>query len=467
MTPRASLLASLVALLTACQLQDDVIATRLPSLSSAGSASVGGAAGTVGGAGGGGAAGQACVGFAPTLSLAVGEQREETCAGWIARRAFSHAICSCADLDVLAVLASSPLDSSVAGPLEDDDRKGAAIGVNGNYGGGEYVRIDGSFTVSGTAAMASRGGIDVAADLRLAAPASAAGPIFIGRDAWLLEAASSKSLVTVLRDLHLGPNGSIGGAGPAIALGRTVHESFEVAPPCECANETLVDIDGVVSQGMTQNDNGRFGLALDALSDVTSPKQLTLSCGRFALRQISGEAEIALRIAGRVILVVDGDVEAGRKFSLELEPGAALDLFIGGNLTISGESLIGDNTRPAATRVYVRGAGDIALPGTARFSANLYAPHAELTVLALGDVYGAAFGAAVKSLGPLLAHYDRAVLQADADCAVAPPARCSSCDQCGAAKTCVAGVCTTCATDDDCCFPLVCAAGACQPLGTD
>lgn len=459
MTPRPSRLASLVALLTACQLQDDLIATRLPSLSNGGSASVGGAAGAI--------AGEACEGFIPTLSLGVGDQRQDTCAGWIARRAFSHAICSCADLEVLAVLASSPLDSSVAGPLADEDRRGAAIGVNGNYGGGEYLRIDGSFTVSGTAAVVSRGGIDVAGDLRLAAPVNAAGPIFVGRDAWLLEAASSMSLITVLRDLHLGPSGSIGGTGPAIALGKTLHESFEVAPPCECANEELVDIGGVVSQGMSQNDNGRIGLALDALSNVASPKQLTLACGRFALQGISGDAEIALRIVGRVILVVDGDVEAGRKFSLELEPGAALDLFIGGNLSVSGESLIGDNTRPAATRVYVRGAGNIALPGTARFSANLYAPHAPLTVLALGDVYGAAFGASVRSLGPLLAHYDRAVLQADADCAAAPPTRCSSCDQCGAEKTCVAGVCTTCATDDDCCFPLVCAAGVCQPLGTD
>jgi hypothetical protein len=457
MTPRAPLLASMVALLTACQLQDDPIATRLPGLPNGGSSSVGGAAAA--------GAAETCGTFTPTLSMVVSGQRQEACAGWIARRAFSHAICSCGDLDILAVLASSPLDSSVAGEVED--RRGAAIGANGNYGGGEYVRIDGSFTVSGTAAVASRGGIDVAGDLRLSAPVDAAGPLFVGRDAWLLEAASSMSLITVRRDLHLGPSGSIAAAGAAIALGKTSRESFEIAPPCECANEALVDIDGVVGQGMTQNDNGRIGLALDALSNVASPRQLTLSCGRFALQGISGEAEIALRIVGRVILVVDGDVEAGRKFSLELEPGAALDLFLAGSLSISGESLIGDNARPAATRVYVLGAGDIELPGTARFSANLYAPHAQVTVLARGDVYGAAFGAAVSSLGSLLAHYDRAVLQADADCAIAPPARCDSCDQCGAEKTCVAGVCTACATDDDCCFPLVCAAGACQTLGTD
>jgi hypothetical protein len=463
MNRSASLFALTFTLLTACRLPDDPIATRLPSLSSGGSASMGGA----------GSSGDACTGFSPTLSMALdGGARQETCAGWLARRAFSHAICSCGDLNVFAVLASNALDSSTQGTeeeeeQEDKERKGAAIGVNGNYGGGEYVRVDGSFSVSGSGDVASRGGIDVAGDLRLAAVTSAAGPIFVGRDAWLLGATSSMSLATVGRDLHLGPSGSLAASGATIALGKTSHDSFEIAPPCECAEEKLIDIDGIVAQGMSQNDNARLGLALDALNEVVSPTQLTLSCGRFALRKISGDAAIALRIAGRVVLVVDGDVDAGRRFSLELEPGAALDLFIRGNLSVSGESLIGDNTRPAATRVYVLGAGDIALPGTARFSANLYAAHAKLTVLALGDVYGAAFGASITSLGPLLAHYDRSVLQADASCGISPPNQCSSCDQCGAGKTCMAGACGACATDNDCCFPLVCEAGACQPLGRD
>lgn len=459
MTYRVPATALMVALLAACQLPDDVIATRLPSSAS------GGAAPTAG-AGAAGESSRDCGGFAPTLSVAVSaSERQETCAGWLARRAFSHAICSCGDLDVLAVLASNVLDSSVTDAVED--RKGAAIGVNGDYGAGEYVRIDGSFTVSGTANVVSRGGIDVAGDLRLAAPTSAAGPIFVGRDAWLLGATSSMSLATVVRDLHLGPNASLTATGAAVTLGKTSHESFEVTPPCECAEDKLVDIGGVVAQAMTQNDNVSLGLGLDALSNVASPTRLALSCGRFALREISGQAAITLHIGGRVILVVDGDVEAGRGFSLELEPGAELDLFIRGNLSVSGESLIGDNTRPAATRVYVLGAGDIALPGTARFSANLYAPHAPLTVLALGDVYGAAFGKSIRSLGPLLSHYDRAVLRADLDCASAPPTGCVSCEQCGAAKTCVANVCTGCTTDKDCCFPLACEAGTCRPLGTN
>lgn len=456
-----ALLAVTAGLLGACRIRDDLIATRASSSAEAGASS-----GGAGAAGNAGAPPEICSGFVPTVSTTLaGSTRQDTCAGWIARRAFSHAVCSCGDLDVLAVLASDARDSS-AEPT-DPDRIGAAVGVNGNYAGGEYVRIGGSFTVAGAEPLASRGGIDVAGDLRLAAPTDAAGPLFVGRDAWLLGATSSLSLATVGRDLHLGPNGSLEALGPVVAGGATLHEAFDIAPPCECADAELVDIGGIISEGLSRNDNARVGLALDALTDFAKPVELGLSCGRFALRRIAAESAVTLRIGGRVVLFIDGDVDVGRSFSLQLEPGAELDWFIRGNLSVSGESLIGDESRPGATRVYVLGSGDIAQPGTARFSANLYAPRAHVTIGALGDVYGAVFAATVTSLGPLLAHYDRAVLEADEQCAAPPPTRCTSCDQCGAGKTCVGAACAACTSDSDCCFPLVCEMGACQAMNAD
>jgi hypothetical protein len=486
-------LALFAGLVATCQLRDDVIATRLERLGDGGSLANGGAgtanggagtanggagtangdagtangdAGTANGdAGSAGASNEICANFVPTLMTAVGAGRlEETCAGWTARRAFSHAICSCGDLEVAAVLASNGLDSSTG--AEEEERSGASIGVNGDYGGGEYVRVDGSLTVLGGVPVESRGGIDVAGDLRLVAPASAAGPIFVGRDAWLLGTTSSSSLATVGRDLHLGPNGSLG--GPAVVVGgATVRDPFELPPACACAEDELIDIGGIVEQGMSLNDNVRQGLSPDVLRDVENATEITLSCGRFAFREISGDAAIALRISGRVLLFVDGDVAAGRRFSLELEPGAALDWFIRGSLSVSSESLIGDNERPGAVRMYVLGDGAIALPGTARFAANLYAPRAPLTVGLLGSVYGAAFAAAITSQGPLLAYYDRTVLRADDDCGLSAPTRCNACDQCSTGKACVGGVCTACVTDADCCFPLACEAGACQPPGAN
>jgi len=252
-----------------------------------------------------------------------------------------------------------------------------------------------------------------------------------------------------------------------VVVGTTLHEAFDVTPPCACAAEQLLDVGGIVTQGLTRNDNGRIGLNLASLSAVQSPQQLALACGRFALKEISGDPAISLHVGGRVLLFVDANVDAGRNFSLQLDPGAELDWFIRGNLSVSGEALIGDNARPGATRVYVLGAADIALPGTARFSANLYAPHARVSVGPLGDVYGSVFAASITSLGPLLAHYDRALLRADERCEAPAPTSCNRCEQCGAAKACVGGSCSACATDADCCFPLVCEMGACQALGAD
>jgi len=402
----------------------------------------------------------------PDVSEAVsGDPRRATCAGWIARRAFSHAVCSCQDLNVLAVLTTDGRDSS----SEDTgvDRVGAAVGVNGSYPGGEYVRIGGSFSVLGPKQLSSRGGIDVAGDLRVAPAVSAAGPISVGRDAWLLQSASSLAIATVGRDLHFGPNGALTALGLVVAGGATSHETFTLAPPCACAADDLIDIAGIVSEGLARNDNPRLGLGIDALKSAASPTQLALSCGRFALSGISAEAAVSVRIAGRVLLFVDGDVELGRDFSLQLDPGAEVDWFVRGNFSVSGEALVGDNARPGATRVYVLGARDVSLPGTARFSANFYAPHANITIGALGDSYGAVFGASVSSLGPLLAHYDRSVLKADEHCALAPPSSCSRCDQCGTASACVDGACQACVADSDCCFPLVCEMGACRALNAD
>jgi hypothetical protein len=256
------LLAFAATFLGACQLRDDLIATRLDSTADGGSSSFGAG----GDAASAGHPAEICTGFVPLVSPTLADDgRREICAGWLTRRAFAHTVCSCTDLNVLAVLASDVQDPD----SEDSSRErgAAAIGVNGNYSGGEYVRIGGSFTVAGTAAFSSRGGIDVAADLRLASPTSAAGPIFVGRDAWLLAAASSRSPATVGRDLHLGPNGSVQALGPVITGGGTLHEPFEITPPCACADGELVDIGGIVSQGLTSNDNARHGLALDALSD--------------------------------------------------------------------------------------------------------------------------------------------------------------------------------------------------------
>ena len=157
-----------------------------------------------------------------------GEARD-TCVGWAARRTFTHALCSCGDVGVASTLVSRATDSSphpVDGPAGS-----AAVGINGSYRQAESLRTDGSLTIAGEAGLSPNVGIDVAGDLRLAGPAAAAGPIFVGRDAWVLAATSSLSLIEVERDLYVGPGATVTSFGPVLVGGERFERPFAVAPP--------------------------------------------------------------------------------------------------------------------------------------------------------------------------------------------------------------------------------------------
>ena len=254
--------------------------------------------------------------------------------------------------------------------------------------------------------------------------------------------------------------------GPPRVGGERLEESFTIPAPCACAPGELLDVPGIVSDGLERNDNARIGLALDALDTGSPPAELTLSCGRFALRAISGAAPVTIRIEGPAALFVDGDVELGSDFVLELAAGATLDWFVRGSLTLARGARLGDALRPGALRLYTTAPFELSLPGTDEISMNLYAPASEISVGSAGNLYGALFAGSVSSSGTLLIDYDVAVLQSNQACAAFSPATCSRCDDCGSAATCTLGTCGACATDADCCFPLVCSLGECVPLHT-
>jgi hypothetical protein len=461
---------------TNCAVNEDIVARRVQQPASGGSSSAGAPASRAGrngagaqaGTGGAGApaaqagtGGEGCTeGPVVATRSTTGETRDR-CSGWAARRTFSHALCSCADVSVPAALTSLAGDSSAT---PGDPAGSAAVGINGNYQQTEYLRVGGTLTIGGSLELSSTGGIDVAGDLRLTGPASAAGPVVVGRDAWLLAETSSLSLIRVDRDLYLGPNATATSFGPVLVDGERREESFVFAPPCACADGELLDVPGIVQDGMGRNDNARILLDPNALDTPSGPVSLTLECGRFALQRIAGAAPINLRVEGKVALFVDDAVELGQAFTLELGAEAELDWFIRGTVSLEPGASIGASARPAAARLYTIAPGDLTLPGTALVALNVYAPRMNVSVRGLGDVYGALFAASVTAPGALIVHYDRSVTAADESCPLPAPATCGGCDDCATSAACVLGACAACTSDADCCFPQVCAEGACGPL---
>lgn len=459
--PRAQVGFVLVAcVLPACKLSDDLVVEPVSISVGGGGASGGitaasGAAGATGGTGVDNCDARKTAIPAVVSSGTLGRR----CSAWAARRSFSNALCSCGSLTAPDAFMTDGSDSS----NPDLPAGGAAVGINGTYRGGTYVRIEGSFTLFSTTLVASAGGIDIRGDLRLRGPATAAGPIFIGRDAWLLASSSTLSPASVGRDLHLGPDGALT-AHDVSVFGKSSTEAFEIAPTCACGAQQILDIQSIVDDVFAANDNQQIGLKLDSLANVASAKQLSLACGRYALRGISGTAATSLRVSGRVVLAVQGDVQLPPGFTLQLEPNAQVDWFITGNLDVGVSAIIGTAERRAAVRIYTLGSNDITLPGTDSIAVNLYAPHAKVVVNDPGKVYGGLFAGSVESAGSLIVYYDRAILRADETCNDVAPPSCTSCDQCGASSTCVAGKCGACTTDADCCSPLVCEHGSCQAL---
>jgi hypothetical protein len=403
-----------------------------------------------------------CMGRGPAVIVGDATMMTETCAGSIASRVFDHAICSCDDTNVVGYLRTASFDSGVPGTSEDGF--GAPVGVNADYLTGGYADIGGTMVVAGTSGVSFVGYLRVGGDAFFADDVSAIGRIDVARDLWIRGNLPLTVGLYVTRDLHqpagrtLSPINDIGGS--------RYTGTFTVPPPCRCGASDIVDIASIVATASRVNDNASVGLVANELDPVIGlGREITLPCGRFYLTGISGLGDITLRVEGRTALFVQGDVNALGAFDIDLGPDGELDLFIAGNLLSIGAGSYGDRARPARTRIYVGGTGDVTLVGAAGFVGNVYAPRARITAPGATTVYGSLFGQRIDMPGYLDVRYDRAILDVDVDCP--PPTECEPCGGTGCTddRACVGGMCVGCGSDADCCAPLVCYGdGTCGPL---
>lgn len=403
-----------------------------------------------------------CMGRGPAVVVGDATIMTETCAGSIASRVFDHAVCSCEDTNVVGYLHTRSFDSGGAGT---EDAYGAPVGVDRNYFTGGYADIGGSFTVAGSDSVGFAGYLRVGGDARFGGDVTAIGRIEIARDFWLAGSVPLTVSVDVERDLHQ-PAGETLGIFSSVG-GSTFHEPVTITAPCRCASDDLVDVAAIVAAARSANDNASVGLAPNIVDPVIGiGTEIALPCGRFYLTGISGLGDITLRVDGRTALFVDGDLNALGVFDVDLGPEGELDLFVAGDLLSIGAGSFGDRARPAGTRVYVGGMGDVSIVGATGFVGNVYAPRARVTAPGATTVYGSLFGREIDMPGYLDVRYDRAILDAGADCPP-PPGGCEMCGEaaCTDGRACIGGACSACASDADCCAPLVCHPdGTCGPL---
>lgn len=336
-----------------------------------------------------------------------------TCASSVASETFTSALCSCADTNVAGYLRTRSFRSN-EGP-NTPEVLGGSVGVNGNYITGGFADVGGSFTVAGPRDVVFAGFLQAGEDLRLRPSFTVAGFVDVTRDAWLGGSLRAVARVAVGRDLYRAPGTGVLGLALLDVGGEERIEDVSVAPPCDC--EQLLDVAALVADARTLNDNASIGLDPDALARVAGVgTALTLPTGRFYLRELGGLGALRLRISGKAALFVEDDFIAGGLFSVALDPGAEVDIFVRGNFVLAGAAILGDPARPRATRVYVGGTGDIAVAGLNAFVGNLYAPTANVLVGGVGRVYGSLFGKNVVAAGFLDVGYDESIRETRPGC---------------------------------------------------
>jgi hypothetical protein len=369
------------------------------------------------------------------------------CSGDTAKQVFTFAVCTCSSFVHSGTLTTDSFDSRSGRRTFG----GGSVGTNGEYSSsGSGNDLGGSLWA---AANSRLGGHVIAGDLRVGQGLTVTSSSRVRGSA---EVDGSVTAAELLIDgqLRIPP----GATATGVTAASTVEAVVNVPAPCRC--EETVDVAGIARSFATDNDNANIGLDPGALT-ASGPVSVRLPCGRYFVTGLgSDDAELTLRVDGRVVLAVDGSLAGSGNLTIELGPDAELDLFVSGAFDWTGPLAIGDARRPAALRIYL-GEG-LSYSGEAELAGNLYAPNGVFTAATRTELWGALFAQRIELSGTLIVHYDQAIL--DVEGCAPPAADCT--DSCGCANptpTCRGGKCGRCEKEADCCPPLHCADGECVP----
>ncbi len=442
-TVRALFLRGLTAgaALVACGSGDVQLGENLPGAQADG--------GTLNGGGDGGGdarpATSFCAGSGPSVPLPVFGD----CTGDLAKKTFRFAVCACTNINFGGKLVTDARSSTTG----TASVTAASVGVDGTYNGtSSATSIGGSLWTNGDTAMS---GHAIAGDLQCGGNLVVDGTSRVRADAYVQGGVQGALAVDGV--LHIAAGQPHAGV---TAAGGTSVQPVNIPPPCDCSSP--LDVKAIVAGFKQTNDDAAIGLDPDSLASVNTDRTLTLPCGRYFLSSIGGGAPLTVRVTGRAAIAIEASlIHNLTAVTFAVDPGAELDLFVGGDVLFSGPVQIGDKARAAATRLYVGGA--FGYDGQLQLAANLYLPNGAFTTTTSGtEVWGSVFAKDIGVTGDLLVHYDPSILDVNG---CAPPAsKCGSCHDCAnPSPACKNGSCGACDVDGDCCPPLHCRAGACVP----
>ena len=376
------------------------------------------------------------------------------CTGDIGKKVFLFAACACTTIDVTGTLSTDALNSKTGTTSGD----GASIGADTSIHAESTAFVQGSMWAGATALPSGTSAIELdgsgvvtrqlhaGADLTTLKPFTIQGDVFVTGDIFAAPTLTCDGVV------NISPGGNT--ANVSATGGIKKGTELVVDDPCDCSNP--LSIPPIVAAFANANDDAAAGFDATYLTNAPATP-IDLPCGRYYFDSIGG-TEVSIVLRGRTAIFVAGDVAVTGSLQVTLAPGAELDLFIAGSLSLNGNATLGAPDAPARARVYVGGTS-ASISGAVKIGANVYAPKADMSIASDFEMAGALIVHSLSLNGNLTIHYDVSILNVEG-CA-SSVAACKTCHDCAGTQACITGACTTCLVNNDCCAPLVCANGQC------
>ncbi|NVJ25709.1 hypothetical protein HUW62_31260 [Myxococcus sp. AM011] len=354
-----------------------------------------------------------CASTGPLLLVGDSVTGEKVCSGHLAERAFRFALCSCDRLAFSAALTTDAFRSSLGKYVPGG--QGGAVATNGGVAANDTLRVGGGFSAGGADGISLGRGLSVGGGLYSGGPLTGNVSAQVTGDAWVRGDVGLASL-TVEGKLAV-PAGNL--MSGTVTASEVLREPVESVAPCACDDASRVDIRGLIANHAEHNHNAAIDLDASSLEGFTGERTLELPCGRFFLTGIEGQGRLNLVVRERTALFVRDAVVIGERLSVEVVPPGELDLFIGGDVTVAGQLLLGSVDAPARVRVYSAGTGTLGISAGSVIAGNFYAPGATMTLSGNAEVYGSLFVRHIEASGALGLHYDADVLTLGSACGLA------------------------------------------------
>lgn len=205
----------------------------------------------------------------------------------------------------------------------------------------------------------------------------------------------------------IGPNGSVKGEDTPSGVDED---------PLRISFDFKADLPDATAPSLTPDHTSlSAGDVGDPSASWSSDLEVYILSSSFSL---SGKNDI--NVVGPTVIIVDGNFSFSGKAELNiLGPDAYLELYVSGDVSLTGQGVFNDEENPEAFQLWGTAPSGtsqtIKVAGNGDFAGIIYAPNSDLEIKGNGNISGAAVGEDITLTGNAAFHYDLNLKNFDSD----------------------------------------------------